>query len=279
MPELPEVETIKRDLQKKIVGKKIEDVTINVTKILQKPSLEEFKAKIRGRVIKEINRRGKYIIIDLDSEDKLIIHLGMTGILLYPFNQINKNTIIPKHNHFVFSFTDNTQLVFNDVRRFGKVYLVQNIKESECIIKLGVEPLDESFTIAKFAQMIRNKKNKIKSLLMKQEFITGLGNIYVNEVLHRADIHPLSLASSLSETQIAKLFREIKDVLNEAVNLRGSTVEDEAYRDTDGKKGEFAERLQVYARKGSSCFKCGHIIESIKIEGRSSFFCPKCQKL
>ena len=279
MPELPEVETIKRDLQKKIIGKKIKEVTIKVNKILQKPSLEEFTAKIRGRVIKKIDRRGKYIIIYLDSEYKLIIHLGMTGILLYPFNQIKNNLIIPKHNHFVFSFTDNNQLIFNDIRRFGKVYLVKDINESECINKLGVEPLDENFSLAKFTQMIRNKKNKIKSLLMKQEFIAGLGNIYVNEVLYRAGIHPLSLASSLSEIQITKLFREIKDVLEEAINLRGSTVEDEAYRDTNGEKGKFSDRLQVYAQKGSSCFKCGHIIESVKIEGRSSFFCPRCQKL
>jgi len=279
MPELPEVETVKRDLQKKIKGKKIKDVVVNIDKILKEPSLKEFIAKIDSRVIKEINRRGKYIIINLDSGEKLIIHLGMTGLLIYPFDQKSIEKVIPKHNHLIFTFTDNTQLVFNDVRKFGKVYLVCNINEVEGITKLGIEPLDEKFTQEVFIRMVRKKKNKVKSLLMKQEFITGLGNIYVNEVLHRANIHPLRVASSLSNEEMGKLFQEIKSVLSEAVEFRGSTVADEAYRDTDGEKGKFAERLQVYARGGENCFKCGSFIEVIKIEGRSSFFCPQCQKL
>lgn len=280
MPELPEVETIKKDLQKKIKGKKIKDVVVNVDKILEKPSLKEFIAKVDSRVIKEINRRGKYIIINLDSKEKLIIHLGMTGLLIYPYDRkFVENKINPKHNHLIFTFTDDTQLVFNDVRRFGKVYLVSNINEVEGIAKLGIEPLDENFTPEVFIRMMRKKKNKIKSLLMKQEFITGLGNIYVNEVLYRANIHPLRAASSLTEEEIGKLFREIKVVLSEAVEFRGSTVADEAYRDTDGEKGKFAEKLQVYARKGESCLKCGHSIEVLRIEGRSSFVCPRCQKL
>jgi len=280
MPELPEVETIKKDLQKKIKGKKIKDVVVNVDKILEKPSLKEFIAKMGSRVIKEINRRGKYIIINLDSKEKLIIHLGMTGLLIYPYDRkFVENKINPKHNHLIFTFTDDTQLVFNDVRRFGKVYLVSNINEVEGIAKLGIEPLDENFTPEVFIRMMRKKKNKIKSLLMKQEFITGLGNIYVNEVLHRANMHPLREASSLTEEEIEKLFREIKFVLSEAVEFRGSTVADEAYRDTDGEKGKFAEKLQVYARKGKLCVKCGSILEVIKIEGRSTFICPQCQKL
>ncbi len=280
MPELPEVETIKKDLQKKIKGKKIKDVVVNVDKILEKPSLKEFIAKMDSRVIKEINRRGKYIIINLDSKEKLIIHLGMTGLLIYPYDRkFVENKINPKHNHLIFTFTDDTQLVFNDVRRFGKVYLVSNINEVEGMAKLGIEPLDENFTPEVFIRMMRKKKNKIKSLLMKQEFITGLGNIYVNEVLYRANMHPLRAASSLTEEEIGKLFREIKFVLSEAVEFRGSTVADEAYRDTDGEKGKFAEKLQVYARKGKLCVKCGSILEVIKIEGRSTFICPQCQKL
>jgi len=280
MPELPEVETIKKDLQKKIKGKKIKDVVVNVDKILEKPSLKEFIAKMDSRVIKEISRRGKYIVINLDSKEKLIIHLGMTGILIYPYDRkFVENKINPKHNHLIFTFTDDTQLVFNDVRRFGKVYLVSNINEVEGIAKLGIEPLDENFTPEVFIRMMRKKKNKIKSLLMKQEFITGLGNIYVNEVLYRANMHPLRAASSLTEEEIGKLFREIKFVLSEAVEFRGSTVADEAYRDTDGEKGKFAEKLQVYARKGKLCVKCGSILEVIKIEGRSTFICPQCQKL
>jgi formamidopyrimidine-DNA glycosylase len=281
MPELPEVETIRRGLQKKIQNKQIKNIVINVDKIVKKPSLGEFIAKLKKKKIKEIDRRGKYIIIHLDSENKLIIHLGMTGLLIYPYdNKITEKEINPKHNHLIFTFTDNTQLVFNDVRRFGKIYLVSNINEIETLSKLGVEPLEDYFTEEVFIEILNKKKNsKIKSFLMKQEFITGLGNIYANEVLYQSDIHPLRLISSLNQEEVQNLYRQIKLVLSEAVELRGSTIADEAYRDTDGEKGKFAKKLQVYAKKGEPCIKCGYPIEVVRIEGRSSFICPRCQKL
>jgi len=281
MPELPEVETIRRGLQKQIKNKQIKDIVINVDKIVKKPSLREFITKIKGKKIKEIDRRGKYIIIHLDSRNKLIVHLGMTGLLIYPYdNKIIEKEINPKHNHLIFTFTDDTKLVFNDVRKFGKIFLVSNIDEVESIAKLGVEPLEDYFTEEIFIQILNKKKNgKIKSFLMKQEFITGLGNIYANEVLYRSNIHPLRPVSSLNKKEIKNLYQQIKLVLGEAVKLRGSTVADEAYRDTDGKKGKFAKKLQVYARKGEPCIKCGHSIEVARIEGRSSFICPQCQKI
>jgi formamidopyrimidine-DNA glycosylase len=281
MPELPEVETIRRDLQKKIKNKQIKNIVINVDKIVKKPSSEEFITEIKERKIKKINRRGKYIIIHLDSEDKLIVHLGMTGLLIYPYdNKITEKEINPKHNHLIFTFIDNTQLVFNDVRRFGKIFLVSNIDEVESIAKLGIEPLEDYFTEEVFIQVLnKKKKGKIKPFLMNQKFITGLGNIYANEVLYRSNLHPLRLISSLNKKEIRDLYQQIKLVLSEAVELRGSTVADEAYRDTDGDKGKFAKKLQVYARKGEPCIKCGHSIEVVRIEGRSSFICPQCQKL
>lgn len=281
MPELPEVETIRRGLQRKIKNKQIKDIVINVDKIVKKPYLGEFITKIKGKKIKEIDRRGKYIIIHLNSEDRLIVHLGMTGLLIYPYdNKITEKEINPKHNHLIFTFTDDTQLVFNDVRRFGKIFLVSNIDEVESIAKLGVEPLEDYFTEEVFIQILNKKKNsKIKSFLMKQEFIVGLGNIYTNEVLYRSNIHPLRLISSLNKKEVKNLHQQIKLVLTEAVELRGSTVADEAYRDTDGEKGKFAKKLQVYARQGEPCIKCGHSIEVVRIEGRSSFFCSQCQKL
>ncbi len=281
MPELPEVETIRRGLQEKIKNKQIKNVVINVDKIVKKPSLGEFITKIKGKKIKEVDRRGKYIIIYLDSKDKLIVHLGMTGLLIYPYNnKITEKEINPKHNHLIFTFTDDTQLVFNDVRRFGKIFLVSNIDEVESITKLGVEPLEDYFTEEVFIQVLnKKKKGKIKPFLMNQKFITGLGNIYANEVLYRSNIHPLRLIFSLNKKEVRNLYQQIKLVLSEAVELRGSTVADEAYRDTDGDKGKFAKKLQVYARKGEPCIKCGTTIEVIKIEGRSSFFCSRCQKL
>jgi formamidopyrimidine-DNA glycosylase len=281
MPELPEVETIRIGLQEKIKDKQIKDVNVNNSKIIKKPSLKEFMTKIKDQKIKEIDRRGKYIIIYLDSEDKLVVHLGMTGLLIYPYDKKNtEKKINTKHNHLVFTFTDDTQLVFNDVRRFGKVFLVSNINEVESITKLGFEPLEDYFTEEIFIQVLNKKKNsKIKSFLMKQEFITGLGNIYANEVLFRSNIHPLRLISSLNKREVRNLYQQIKLVLVEAVELRGSTAADEAYRDTDGEKGRFAKKLQIYARKGEPCVKCRYSIEVVRIEGRSSFICPQCQKL
>ena len=281
MPELPEVETIRRGLQEKIKDKQIKNIAINVAKIVKKPSLEEFITKIKGKKIKKIDRRGKYIIVHLSSEDKLIVHLGMTGLLIYPYdNNIAKKEINPKHNHIIITFTDNSQLVFNDVRRFGKIYLVSNINEIKTLSKLGVEPLEDYFTEEVFIQILNKKKNsKVKSFLMKQEFITGLGNIYTNEVLYGSNIHPLRLISSLNQEEVKNLYQQIKLVLSEAIELRGSTVSDKAYRDTDNQKGNYAKKLQVYARKGEICIKCGYPIEVIRIEGRSSFFCSQCQKL
>lgn len=279
MPELPEVETIRRDLYRKVKDKEIKFVTVNTPKIVKEPPISEFCTQIEGKVFKNINRRGKYLVIELDSGKKLVIHLGMTGLLIYPFNEDSKKIINVKHNHLVFTFIDGTKLIFNDVRKFGKIYLVSNLNKIEGMAKLGLDPLDDCFKEEIFVQILnKKKKSKIKSFLMNQEFITGLGNIYVNEVLYRANIHPLRKISSLHKEEIGNLYQQIKLVLNEAIKSGGSTVADEAYLNTDGEKGKFAEKLQVYARKGKPCIRCGNIIEVLKIEGRSTFICPQCQK-
>lgn len=280
MPELPEVETIRRDLHRKIKDKEIKFVTVNTPKIVKEPPIAEFCTQIEGKVFKNINRRGKYLVIELDSGKKLVIHLGMTGLLIYPFNEDSKKIINVKHNHLVFTFIDGTKLIFNDVRKFGKIYLVSNLNQIKGMAKLGLDPLDDCFKEEIFVQILnKKKKSKIKSFLMNQEFITGLGNIYVNEVLYRANIHPLRKISSLHKEEIGNIYQQIKLVLNEAIKSGGSTVADEAYLNTDGEKGKFAEKLQVYARKGEPCLKCGHSIDVVRIEGRSSFICPQCQKL
>jgi len=280
MPELPEVETIRRELHRKVKDKEIKFVTVNTPKIVKEPPISEFCTQIKGKVFKNINRRGKYLVIELDSGKKLVIHLGMTGLLIYPFNADSKKIINVKHNHLVFTFIDGTELIFNDVRKFGKIYLVSNLNKIEGMAKLGLDPLDDCFKEEILIQILNKKKKiKIKSFLMNQEFITGLGNIYANEVLYRANIHPLRKISSLNKKEVRNLYQQIKLVLSEAVKFQGSTVADEAYLNTDGEKGKFAEKLQVYARKGESCLKCGHSIEVLRIEGRSSFVCPRCQKL
>jgi formamidopyrimidine-DNA glycosylase len=280
MPELPEVETIRRDLHRKVKDKEIKFVTVNTPKIVKKPPISEFCTQIEGKVFKNINRRGKYLVIELDSGKKLVIHLGMTGLLIYPFNEDSKKIINVKHNHLVFTFIDGTKLIFNDVRKFGKIYLVSNLNKIKGMAKLGLDPLDDCFKEEILVQILnKKKKSKIKSFLMNQKFIAGLGNIYVNEVLYRANIHPLRKIYSLHKEEIVNLYQQIKLVLNEAIKSGGSTVADEAYLNTDGEKGKFAEKLQVYARKGEPCVKCGHSIDVVRIEGRSSFICPQCQKL
>ncbi|GAB4113019.1 MAG: DNA-formamidopyrimidine glycosylase [Candidatus Caldatribacteriota bacterium] len=283
MPELPEVETIRRELENKIKGKIIKEVSIGeAEKIIQRPAPAQFIAQLKDKKIMGLNRRGKYLIICLDSAGRLILHLGMTGVIIYPYDDktIQLKGINPKHNHLSLVFTDHTQLVFNDVRRFGKLYLISNLEEVESIDKLGIEPLDDNFTLKAFKKILYSKKkSKIKSFLMNQTFITGLGNIYANEVLFRANIHPLRLILSLTEREIERLYQEIKTVLTIAIQCGGSTVADEAFRNTNGEKGSFAEKIQVYARQGEPCKKCGQPIEVIRIEGRSSFFCPRCQKL
>ena len=284
MPELPEVETVKLELTNKVITKKISQAIVKHSKIIQRLSQINFTEYLKNKTIKEVFRRGKYIIFVLHPMGELVIHLGMTGVLIYPYDnnylKLNKNSLNPKHNHLLIFFTDDTQLVFNDVRKFGKVYLVKNRMEIDSIARLGIEPLSSQFSSEIFFQIIKkNPKKKIKSLLMNQKLIAGVGNIYANEALYRAHIHPLRLASSLNYQEIDLLHQKIQFVLRKAIQLKGSTISDGAFRDTNGEKGEFKQEIQIYARRREACFKCHHPIEMVRIDGRSSFYCPKCQKL
>ena len=284
MPELPEVETVRYELAEKIIGLKIRKITVNQIKMLKNISPAKFTSRLEGKTIKDVLRKGKYIIVDLVPKLQLVIHLGMTGILIHPHieNTIKnvRYSIKSKHNHLIFVFTDNSRMVFNDVRRFGKVFLVRHLTEIDSIKNLGLEPLDGEFTPESLFNIIEmNPKKRIKSLMMNQQLIAGLGNIYANEVLYRAGIHPMRLASSLAENDAVILCKQIKHVLDRAIQLKGSTISDGAFRDTDGKQGKFRQEIMVYARKGEKCLKCHNQIEMVKIDGRSSFYCPGCQKL
>jgi len=283
MPELPEVETVKIELTDKIIGLEISKVALTRTKMLINITPEYFTSRLEGKRIIDISRRGKYIIVHLLPKIRLVFHLGMTGILIYPymekFAKNNSGDIKLKHNHFIFNFNDSTQMVFNDVRRFGKVYLVNDVSEIKGIAHLGMEPLVDEFTPDSFFNILKsNSKKRIKSLIMNQKLIAGLGNIYANEALYRANIHPMRMASSLTHNDAVTLHEQIKHVLNKAIQLKGSTISDGAFRNTEGKNGKFKQEILVYARKGKKCLKCQHLIEMVKIEGRSSFYCPVCQK-
>ena len=267
MPELPEVETIKRELGKAVLGKKIIDVIVNNPKIIKEPSRENFVKGLKNTTIKSILRKGKLLIFELSSGKALTIHLKMTGQLIYPGTG--------QKSRISFKFFDGKILDFNDNRLFGEMRLLDDWKSLKFIKELGPEPFD--LTLEQFKQMLVKKKTKIKPLLMDQTFISGVGNLYANEALFRAKIHPARPSPSLSDKEKEKLFKEIKNTLYEAISHKGSSVDQ--YVQLSGKQGEYVKYLKVYDREGEKCYKCKGKIKRISLGGRGTYFCSKCQKL
>ncbi len=267
MPELPEVETIKRDLEDTIIGKKIADVEIGVAKIIKEPSPQEFIEGIQNKEIKKILRRGKVLILKLSAQ-YLIFHLRMTGQIIYG-NKDEKSKVC-------FLLSNGRYLNFLDQRVLGEIKLVNDWQELPFIKQMGPEPLEEEFTLERFQQMLKEKKTKIKPLLMEQGFIAGIGNLYAAEILFKAKINPSHPANNLTLPEIKRIYPAIKKVLRQAIKYRGSSVD--TYRDARGEKGKFEQKIQVYGRKGKPCFECGGLIERISLGGRGTYFCPQCQK-
>lgn len=274
MPELPEVETIKKTLEKKITGLTITGVEITMPKIIRDPSPEEFTVKITGSKITKLSRRGKYLLFYLTGDNVLLIHLRMTGRLVYT----EPGEPVAKHTHVIFSLSDSQELRFNDIRQFGRLQLApqQTLNQVKGLKDLGPEPLDREFTRTFLRRELKRKRVRIKTLLLDQTFIAGLGNIYADEALHRAHLNPKRIASSLSPREVAKLYHAIIEVLKEGIENRGTSFRD--YVDGDGRKGNYQELLRVYNHEGSPCPHCGTIINRVKINGRSSYFCPACQR-
>jgi len=267
MPELPEVETIKRELDKAILGKKVVDIIVNNAKVIREPKKERFIKELKNIVIKKIIRKGKLLIFELSSGKDLTIHLKMTGQLIYPGNG--------KTSRVSFKLSDGKLLDFNDSRLFGELKLVDNWQNLKFVKELGLEPFD--LTENKFKEMLEKKKTKIKILIMDQKFISGIGNLYANEVLFRAKIHPQRPASSLSGKEKGLLLKEIKDVLSEAIHYKGSSVDQ--YVQVSGRPGEYVKYHQVYDRENEPCFRCKGKVKKIALGGRGTYFCPVCQKL
>jgi formamidopyrimidine-DNA glycosylase len=275
MPELPEVETIKRELNV-IIGKKITDVIVNNAKVIKEPKKEKFIKDLRNVKIKQIIRKGKLLIFELSSGKSLTVHLKMTGQLIYPSHQkLGGGVNLGKIARVSFKFSDNTLLDFNDRRLFGELKIVDDWRKLKFIRELGPEPFD--IDAKKFKQMLGNRKTKIKVLLMDQKFISGIGNLYANEALFRAKIHPQRPANSLSDKEKDLLLKETKNTLLEAIRYKGSSVDQ--YVQLSGKPGEYARYHQVYDREGEKCFKCEGKIKRISLGGRGTYFCPICQKL
>lgn len=288
MPELPEVETIRRELVKVLLGKKITNVEV-VHKKAIKSNLLSFKKDLLGKKIIGIDRIGKLLIIDIGQGKFLLIHLKMTGQLIYK----HKDTIIegghsltaaktsefpPKYSWVVWTFSDGAKLYFSDMRQFGYLKIVDAKTKDKIVSTYGPEPLTKDFTLDKFVQILQKRKAPIKSLLLNQNLIAGIGNIYADEACFAAQVFPGKKTHTLTSEEIKKLFSAINTVLKKAIKYKGTTFK--SYRSLHGKKGNFFDYLQVYQRDGKKCFRCQvGIIGNKKIGGRSSRYCLVCQKV
>ncbi len=268
MPELPEVETIKKDLEKSILGRSVRKVEVNKPRIIKEPSPKKFKQELKGKSFREIIRRGKYLIFRLSSRKFLIIHLRLTGQLIYGEKD--------DKNRLNLLLSNSKYLNLNSRRMLTEARLVDDWKKFPGIAKLGYEPLSKEFNLKVFAEGVSRKKKNIKALLMDQTFIAGVGNIYSQEALFRARIDPRQSACSLNKGEINRLYAVLRKILQNAVKDRGSSVD--TYTDGRGKKGVFHLRLKVYGRQGQRCPSCGRPLKKVTIEGRTTCFCPRCQR-
>ena len=276
MPELPEVETVRRGLVPVMQGQRIERADVNRPD-LRFPLPADMARRLTGATVQVLRRRSKYILADLDSGETLLIHLGMSGRILISGRMLGEfhHPAALKHDHVVFHMAQGARVTFNDARRFGAMDLMPTATAHDhpLLVRLGPEPLGNDFHESYLTGRLAGRLTPIKSALLDQHIIAGLGNIYVCEVLHRAKIHPARLSA---DTDAAPLVPIIRQVLDEAIAAGGSTLND--YRQTDGELGYFQHRFKVYDRKGAPCLTCATPIERLVQSGRSSFYCPTCQR-
>lgn len=274
MPELPEVETVRRTLQELVVNKKVENVSVTWPKIVKHPEeVAQFIDALVGQTITDIGRRGKFLIL-YTSDFALVSHLRMEG----KYGLFQKTEPVDKHTHVIFHFTDGTELRYRDVRKFGTMHLYLKGQEFDILplAQLGPEPFSEAFTAEELSSRLTRTTRNIKAALLDQKTVVGLGNIYVDEALFRARIHPERPANSLTKEEITRLHKEISDTLSEAVEKGGSTIR--SYVNSQGQIGMFQLELFVYGRKGEDCKICGSTLERIVTGGRGTVYCPSCQK-
>jgi formamidopyrimidine-DNA glycosylase len=277
MPELPEVETVARDLRRAgLVGRVIEDVTVRWPRTLDRPTIEEARLRMRGARVEDVRRRGKFIIVDLSTGEALLIHLRMTGQLDI---QSASEPADEKHHHVLIDLEGGDQLRFKDTRKFGRLYLVAH--PDEVVGALGPEPVDQEWTLEEFRGRIAGRRAKVKPLLLNQNFVAGLGNIYVDEALFRARVHPERTTDTLTATEIDALFHAMRAVLEEGIGNAGTTLAEAStnYYSVGGRAGSNKSNLRVFRRTGQPCPDCGTTIQRIVVAQRSSHFCPACQPL
>jgi formamidopyrimidine-DNA glycosylase len=305
--ELPEVEVLRRDLEKDVVGKRVKAVDVRPQRnamraIRRHPKRKDFADKLEGRKIIKVDRRGKFLLVNLEGGEVLVVHFGMSG----QFVRSTKRMAPTQHTHVVIEFTQGGDLRFVDPRTFGQMFVTTaqrdgKVKELDHIgpdalsfgevfvtepdqlegmiefTELGMDPLEDNIPWQFFSKELAGRRSKLKSVLMDQRFVSGLGNIYSDEVLFAAGLKYDHMSDELSSQEVRRLYRAMREVLQEAIRFRGTTLDDEAYLDLFGKPGEFQNELKVYGRRGQPCRRCRTPIESVRFQGRTTYFCPKCQ--
>jgi formamidopyrimidine-DNA glycosylase len=269
MPELPEVETAVRALRKPLVGRTVTGMQNDWDKHLATPSLPDFRQRIAGKIVRSVDRRGKFLVFNMSEGETMLVHLKMTGHLAV----VPAGEAADKHVHTAFELDNGAELRFRDERKFGRVYLLQD--PQTVLGQLGPEPLDDSFTPEVLHRLLQGRKRILKPLLLDQTFIAGIGNIYADEALYYAEIRPTRISNSLSEAESQALHANIQKALNLGISREGASIDN--YRKPDGSRGEMQDVLVAYGRTGEPCERCGGIIERIVLGSRSTHFCPNCQ--
>ena len=273
MPEMPEVEQVRKTLAPHIEGKKITSVEVYLDRLIKHTTVEKFVAGLVGKTIQKVGRKGKYLVLHTGENQKLIVHLRMTGALLAQ----SSDAPAPAYAKINFTLTEGVTMWFTDIRTFGTLYLVTNDDAYiEGYETLGPEPLREGFTAASLAPLAAQSRKPAKTFILDQKLIAGLGNIYADECLALSGILPMRLANTLSQAEIEELCKAVNAVIAQGIKNRGTTFSD--YKDGEGKKGDNQNHLLVYGRKGEPCKKCGAILLGTKIGGRGTVYCEHCQK-
>jgi formamidopyrimidine-DNA glycosylase len=277
MPELPEVETIRRELEREVVGKRIKTVAVTGTRAIRRhTNKKQFIARLEGTKINGVERKGKYLLVKLDSGDLLVIHLGASGQLL----RAAAKDEVTKQTHVVITFTQGGQLRFVDPRTFGELF-VTTPEELDALVPelatLGVDPVEEPMSWQTFGHLLLRHQMKLKAFLMDQSIIAGLGNVYSDEILFASGLRYDRQSDSLSTQEMRRLYRALVETLHDAIKYRGSTLADDQYVDLNGKPGEFQEHHKVYDREKIACRRCRAPIVKVKFQGRSTYFCEQCQ--
>jgi formamidopyrimidine-DNA glycosylase len=278
--ELPEVEVMRRDLEKDVVGRRIKTAEVkgskNAMRVIRRYSKrKDFTSRLVGTKIQRVERRGKYLLLFLDSGDAVVTHFGMSG----RFQRGTGRVALAQHTHVVLTFQQGGDLRFIDPRTFGEMFVTaaDDLGKVKEIAHIAIDPLDQVFTWQTFQYLLAEKAAKMKALLMDQKFISGLGNIYSDEVLFHAGLRFDRVSNTLSSQEVRRLYRAIQEIVQESIKARGTTLDDEAYVDLFGKPGEYGSELKVYGRAGLPCRRCRTPIQSVKISGRLAYFCPQCQ--